>query len=627
MYPKFFFHTLLAVFLLANMFSCQIRKQESDAQVSSQETKSESLSLVDFEYDEDQDKQIQFQDYSFHILDQGASTPSPFDYNAFTDEYTVDPSLLEISDTYELILADVNSEGRFFDLRKKEFLNQGSAENRCYSAAFENKSGVFFLGDLEKGRVESLFSLSNNAVDLAIAGRICVAASAKVLSFYNDGFFALPEEGIGNFVKILKSRGVEFEEDRGLHIGSQIAKGKAKSDPGTPRKVQEIQTPIKKLTPRSQESPKPVRKNEPVSVITNNDHIQFRGITTESRQNIANIDSTLTRSKKSLSKRLSQKLHSSDYAYEGTLGTDKKLKIKEKPLGEGTYGTVYEMDVVGKKGKKRYAMKVFNDEEHFITAQDSQNLAYELGDHPNFLRHYGTGKNPLNENQKAIYTELAGENLHEYFLTERKVKPVEQASAIWGILDGMEFLASKNFVHWDFKPENVLMGNDGNIKIIDLDALSMDTPMKIPTLKSKPFTIDHKAPERILKNGRVMCGTEPCGEPLNWTKSDAYSVGVSIVQIYLGKPIGDIYQEVMGIPLYKEIEDELTKKPRLILNDGVVDTLRDGSFKKYLVAKFPDDPFILHAAKFLEPDPRIRIMYPEFKDLIKDIYPRTVSKK
>lgn len=109
---------------------------------------------------------------------------------------------------------------------------------------------------------------------------------------------------------------------------------------------------------------------------------------------------------------------------------------------------------------------------------------------------------------------LKGEGI---YMTEPQI-----AYIIRGIVEGLKYMHSKNIIHMDIKPLNVLIG-DGKVKIIDFGC---SVKLKSKRAKCKNFkyigTLRYLAPEVLRKI------------PYNF-KADVWSVGMTLVEMINGE--------------------------------------------------------------------------------------------
>jgi eukaryotic-like serine/threonine-protein kinase len=110
----------------------------------------------------------------------------------------------------------------------------------------------------------------------------------------------------------------------------------------------------------------------------------------------------------------------------------------------------------------------------------------------------------------------------------------------------LEHVHDSGFMHLDFKPENVMVSRNGNVRLIDFD-LAMPIPKEPIKLSKNPGTPAYMAPEQLLRN------------PIDH-HVDIFSFGVSAYELLTGsKPYpGDTPDDV----LRQQLDSSFLTPPR-----------------------------------------------------------------
>jgi len=131
-------------------------------------------------------------------------------------------------------------------------------------------------------------------------------------------------------------------------------------------------------------------------------------------------------------------------------------------------------------------------------------------DHPNIVKMY-----EFLEDEKWIYivTEICkGGELFDEILNRSKFDESDAAIVMKQLLSAINYCHSKKIVHWDLKPENMLLEQDKDlekIKIVDFGtSLVYDQGKK---LEEKLGTAYYIAPEVIKKSYNEKCDLWSCG--------------------------------------------------------------------------------------------------------------------
>jgi serine/threonine-protein kinase len=113
------------------------------------------------------------------------------------------------------------------------------------------------------------------------------------------------------------------------------------------------------------------------------------------------------------------------------------------------------------------------------------------------------------------YVEAA--NLKELFARQDPVLIENVAQILIDMASGLEHVHESGFMHLDFKPENVLVTRNGNVRLIDFD-LAQPIPEKPVKLSKNPGTPGYMAPEQLKR------------EPVD-PRADIFAFGVSAYEL------------------------------------------------------------------------------------------------
>ena len=108
-------------------------------------------------------------------------------------------------------------------------------------------------------------------------------------------------------------------------------------------------------------------------------------------------------------------------------------------------------------------------------------------------------------------------NLKELFSRQDPVLAENVAQILIDMASGLEHVHESGFMHLDFKPENVLVTRNGNVRLIDFD-LAQPIPEKPVKLSKNPGTPGYMAPEQLKR------------EPVD-ARADIFAYGVSAYEL------------------------------------------------------------------------------------------------
>jgi len=149
----------------------------------------------------------------------------------------------------------------------------------------------------------------------------------------------------------------------------------------------------------------------------------------------------------------------------------RKMKLEDyeigRTLGKGGFGKV--KIAKNKKTGKYFALKLLNKGDIIKSQQVdhvyNENFVHSQINHP-FIVHF----EGLAQDSKYLYLVLELINGGELFTYLRSVEtfPTEQAKFYGAtVASCFEYLHGKNIIFRDLKPENLLIGNDGYLKLTD----------------------------------------------------------------------------------------------------------------------------------------------------------------
>ena len=145
---------------------------------------------------------------------------------------------------------------------------------------------------------------------------------------------------------------------------------------------------------------------------------------------------------------------------------------------------------------------------------------YKESDHPNICKYFDHG---IHLDANFISVELAGYSIVEHLKDFRQQRLLDEIKVFFRqLLDVLVYLHGKNVAHCDIKPDNLLIGKDGKLKLVDFClAKSVNPDVMIHSLEiygTRPYM----APEifQLLEHFPTEC--------------DIWSAGAVLVQIVTG---------------------------------------------------------------------------------------------
>ena len=244
-------------------------------------------------------------------------------------------------------------------------------------------------------------------------------------------------------------------------------------------------------------------------------------------------------------------------------------------LGRGGMGSVFlarhrtmnrrvALKVVSKKvGKDPASLERFLAEARSIAALD----------HPNIVRAYDVGQE--SDRFYIVMEYVEGQDLDVIVREQGLFGYEDVADCIRQAADGLAHAHSRNMIHCDIKPSNLLLSDQGTIKILDMGMarLAGDEDSSEHHQHKMLGTVDYMSPEQAMEG------------PDFDHRSDIYSLGCTLYFLLTGRPPFD------GGTLTQRIVKHQTQEPDDILELHPDAPRELADICKKMMAKNPDDRY------------------------------------
>ncbi|TVR14190.1 MAG: serine/threonine protein kinase [Planctomycetota bacterium] len=210
-------------------------------------------------------------------------------------------------------------------------------------------------------------------------------------------------------------------------------------------------------------------------------------------------------------------------------------------LGEGGMGVVYR--AWDERGQRDVAVKVLTHHsskrearQRLMTRFLREGQAAASVTHPNVVTIYESG---IHEQTAFLAMELVNGASLGQVLDESHIIEADKVAKIGAaIARGMAAIHTQGIVHRDIKPDNILLGRDGSVKIADLGLAKLIDDDEVERLTASGIVIGtplYVAPEAIRNAHHVG------------PSADIYSFGATLYHLLCGHPpfIGDSPYELM----------------------------------------------------------------------------------
>ena len=199
----------------------------------------------------------------------------------------------------------------------------------------------------------------------------------------------------------------------------------------------------------------------------------------------------------------------------------------QDPIGRGGMATIYrgrdlQMDrVVAIKVLR----EVYNINPKFVQRFQLEAKAASALQHPNIVQVYDWGQT---EGKYYIVMELVeGTDLRRYLHFKKGVLDTDRSVIIaHDVALGLGAAHRRGIVHRDVKPQNILVGHDGSIKLTDFGIVSVYKdidPERLTTTGMTLGTVHYYAPEQA--QGEIVSPA-----------ADVYSLGIVMYEMLTGRP-------------------------------------------------------------------------------------------
>jgi serine/threonine protein kinase len=235
-------------------------------------------------------------------------------------------------------------------------------------------------------------------------------------------------------------------------------------------------------------------------------------------------------------------------------------KISEK-IGSGGMGTVYKAEQLSMN--RNVALKVlyqrYSTDETFVKRfiREARNAGGL--NHANIVRVYDVGQ------EKGFYYMsqefVQGRSVHQILVTEGKLEPERALDIVIQTARALEHAQKNSIIHRDVKPENIIVDEEGHIKLADLGlakkiGITQDAAV---TFEGQVMgTPQYMSPEQVVDTSTVD------------HRSDIYSLGASFYFMVTGRrPFeGKTAMEAMVAVIHEEINftrEQLTFVPKQVV--------------------------------------------------------------
>jgi serine/threonine protein kinase len=192
-----------------------------------------------------------------------------------------------------------------------------------------------------------------------------------------------------------------------------------------------------------------------------------------------------------------------------------KYDIKDR-IGSGSMGVVYE--AYDPFVQRTVAIKVSHSQEG-LSANISQKMresffseVYSAGKmhHPSVVSVFDAGQE--NDHNYIVMEYVDGVTLQDYVAGKKKLSPHQVLDVIYQCAKGLDYVHRQNVIHRDIKPGNIMLSNEGEVKIMDFSIAHIDIGVDDYNTEVHGSPM-YMPPEQLSEEKRLVA------------QSDVYSLG------------------------------------------------------------------------------------------------------
>lgn len=273
-----------------------------------------------------------------------------------------------------------------------------------------------------------------------------------------------------------------------------------------------------------------------------------------------------------------------------------------KTIGEGGMANVYlAKDIIL---DRNVAIKVLRgdlaSDEKFVRRFQREALSASSLSHPNIVEIYDVGED--DGDYYIVMEYVDGKNLKQLLKKREKLTVAEVVDIMLQITSAMSVAHDSLIIHRDLKPQNILIKDDGEVKITDFGIAMALNATQLTQTNSAMGSVHYFPPEQANGKGSTL-------------KSDVYSLGIMMYELLTGVlPFrGDNAVEI-ALKHLKEaipsIRSELPELPQSIENIIIKATAKNPK-NRYANASEMHDDLITSLNRERENEPLITLKYDE----------------
>ena len=192
-----------------------------------------------------------------------------------------------------------------------------------------------------------------------------------------------------------------------------------------------------------------------------------------------------------------------------------------KSIGEGGMANVYlgQDTILDRKVAIKVLRGDLANDEKFIRRFQREALSASSLSHPNIVEMYDVGED--NGNYYIVMEYIEGKTLKQLLKKRGKLTTREAVDIMIQLADGISEAHDSYIIHRDIKPQNIMIKEDGKIKITDFGIAMALNSTQLTQTNSVMGSVHYLPPEQASGKGSTI-------------KSDIYSMGILFYELLTG---------------------------------------------------------------------------------------------
>ena len=276
-----------------------------------------------------------------------------------------------------------------------------------------------------------------------------------------------------------------------------------------------------------------------------------------------------------------------------------------RSIGEGGMANVYlaHDTILDRDVAVKVLRGDMSNDEKFVRRFQREALAASSLTHPNIVEMYDVGEDKGNYFIVMEYVE--GKTLKQLIKKRGTLTLSEAIDIMLQITDGISSAHDAYIIHRDIKPQNIMIKDDGQVKITDFGIAMALNSTQLTQTNSVMGSVHYLPPEQALGKGATI-------------RSDIYSMGIMFYEILTGKlPFkGENAVEIA----MKQIKDDLpsvrdqnSAVPQSVENIIIKATAKNPKNRYHDAKEMHEDLLTCLDEERLN-EPRVEFQYPEHEE-------------